>query len=235
MSFRRSLFLQTLLCVVPVALLAAGCSGKKAVSSPFANLRPTIELTRAPYNQSTRFEYSYRMDWLGYDPDGRVDHYLYAIDPPSPTAFNPEPETTWVRTTRSEELINFTASRPDSSDPTVHGSSDFHTFVVKAIDNGGLQSAPLYRSFFTYTVAPTVTILNPVPSDRGVNYVPPSIRINWSGTDDDGIFDSKKPVKYKYIMLRSDSEVPYSVAVSTPDSVRRYFAPRNWAGWDSTS
>jgi len=42
--------------------------------------RTEIELTRAPYNQSTRFEYSYRMDWLGYDADGRIDHYVYAID-----------------------------------------------------------------------------------------------------------------------------------------------------------
>jgi hypothetical protein len=98
-----------------------------------------------------------------------------------------------------------------------------------------LQSAPLFRSLFTYTVAPTVAILTPSPSDRGPAFVPPSIRISWSGTDDDGIFDSKKPVKYKFIMLTSNSEIPYSVAISNPDSVRRYYAPRNWAGWDSTS
>src|SRR5580765_250125 len=125
MSFRRNLLARIVLALVPLALLA-GCANKKSVISPKANLRPTIELTRAPYNQSTRFEYSYRMDWLGYDPDGRIDHYLYAIDPPSPTTAVPEPDTLWTRTARSEELINFTASLPDSSNPAVHGSSDFH-------------------------------------------------------------------------------------------------------------
>ena len=235
MSIRRILLAPaTLFIIVPLAILSAGCS-KKSITNPRANIRPTIELTRAPYNQSTRFEYSYRMDWLGYDPDGRIDHYLYAIDPPSPTAADPEPDTAWVSTLKSEELINFSATKPDSSQPGVNGSSDFHTFVVKAIDNGGLQSTPLYRSFFTYTVAPTVMILQPPPSDRGRSYVTPAVRINWTGTDDDGIFDSKKPVKYKFIMLTNNSPVPVSVAISTPDSVRRYYAPMNWAGWDSTS
>ena len=78
MRSRRFLLARTLPAMVPLALLA-GC-GHKGLVSPHANLRPTIELTRAPYNQSTRFEYSYRMDWLGYDADGRIDHYVYAID-----------------------------------------------------------------------------------------------------------------------------------------------------------
>ena len=232
----RTLHARTLAAVLSMALFGAGC-GPKIPFVPHTNVRPTIELTRAPYNQSTRFEYSYRMDWLGYDPDGRIDHYLYAIDPPSPTTAVPEPETSFVRTMRNEELINFTATQPDSSNPMVHGSSDFHTFVVKAVDNGGLQSAPLFRSFFSYTVAPTVTILSPPPSDRNAYYLPPSVRITWTGTDDDGIFDSRKPVKYKYIMLTDDPTlpVPYAAAIANPDSVRRYYAPRNWAGWDSTS
>lgn len=228
------------LAVVAIGLLiaVAGCT-KKSVIAPKANERPVIELTRAPFNESTRFEYSYRMNWLGFDPDGRVEYFLYAIDPPSPTAAVPEPETTWVKTTKSERLINFSATKPDSSNPDVNGSSDFHTFVVKAIDNGGLggalQSSPLIRSFFTYTIAPTVQIQAPSPTDRGRTYVTPSVRIDWTGTDDDGILDNKKPVKYKYILLTQNTPVPFQVALSTPDSVRRYYAPRNWAGWDSTT
>jgi len=222
-----------------VGLMAvSGCS-KSKVTNPKANERPILELTRAPYNESTRFEYAYRMNWLGYDPDGRVAYYLYAIDPPSPTAQVPEPETTWVQTDKSERLINFSATKLDSSRVHVDGASDFHTFVVKAIDNGGLggplQSAPLVRSFFTYTVAPTVQILNPVPTDRGRQYVTPAVRINWTGSDDDGILDNKKPVKYKYILLTQNTPVSFQTAHDNPDSVRRYYAPRNWAGWDSTT
>lgn len=233
----RSFFSAVLLGAIGL-IAATGCS-KNKVMNPKANERPTIELTRAPYNESTRFEYSYRMNWLGYDPDGRVAYYRYAIDPPAATPQDPEPDTLWTDTDKSERLINFSATEIDDSKPGVHGASDFHTFVVKAIDNGGLggplQSAPLVRSFFTYTVAPTVQILNPVPTDRSRNYVTPSVRINWTGSDDDGILDNKKPVKYKYILLTQNSAVPFQVALQFPDSVRKYYAPRNWAGWDSTT
>ena len=235
MNYRR--FLDGILPGAIGLVVLAGCTPK--VMNPRQNERPVIQLTRAPYNESTRFEYSYRMDWLGYDPDGRVAYYLYAIDPPAPTARKPEPETTWVQTNKSERLINFSATQIDDSQPGVHGASDFHTFVVKAIDNGGLggplQSAPLIRSFFTYTVAPTVQILNPVPHDGYRAYVTPAVRINWTGSDDDGILDNQKPVKYKYVLLTQNTPISFQTAATDPDSVRRYYAARNWAGWDSTT
>lgn len=223
-----------------LALLVATCGcGPRARFDPRPNLRPTVELTRAPYNSTSRFSYSYRMNWIGTDPDGRVDYYRYAVDPPGPTAANPDPETTWVNTALTEHLIEFSATQPDSTRPHVDGSSDFHTFVVKAIDNGGaggpLQSAPLVRAFFSFTIAPTVRIISPAPNDRAREYVTPSVRISWVGFDEDGVFHHQKPVQYKYILLTQNSPVPFSVALATPDSVRRYYAPRHWAGWDSTS
>ncbi len=228
------------LTVTAIALLALGVLGgctKKATVLPFqVNQRPIVQLTRAPYNQSTRFSYSYLMDWAGYDPDGRIVYYLYAVDPPHRTAANPNPDTAWVQTTRTELTINFTATQLDSTNfPPKRGASDFHTFVLKAIDNGGLQSEPIVRAFFTYTIAPTCAILTPVPRDPQPTYVAPSVHVTWQGTDEDGIFDSKKPVKYKFIMLdNSSSAVLLSTALADPDSVRRYYAPRNWVGWDST-
>ncbi|MEO5619071.1 MAG: hypothetical protein ABIS67_14980 [Candidatus Eisenbacteria bacterium] len=234
LSLRRAI----LALAIGSTLAAGGCSRPVPVLAPKANQRPVLELTRAPFNESTRFEYSYRMNWLGYDPDGRVEYYLYAIDPPSPTTANPFPETTWVSTDKSERLVTFSASLPDTIRENEDGSADFHTFVVKAIDNGGaggpLQSVPLVRSFFTYTIAPTVQIISPAPSDRGRAYVPPSVRIHWTGSDEDGILNNKKPNQYKYILLTQNSEVPFQLAITNPDSVRRYYAPRHWAGWDST-
>jgi hypothetical protein len=226
-------------CAIGLLIVSGtGCGKKSSVINPKANARPFIELTRAPYNESTRFEYSYRMNWLGYDPDGRVEYYLYAVDPPSPTPLNPEPETTWVNTDKSERLVNFSATKPDTIRENERGSSDFHTFVVKAIDNGGLggplQSAPLVRAFYTYTIAPTVQINQPAPSDRGRVYVTPSVRISWTGSDEDGILNNKRPNSYKYILLTQNTAVPFQVALTNPDSVRRYYAPRNWVGWDST-
>jgi len=219
--------------------LGPGCS-KSPLIRPNANQRPVVELTRAPHNVSTRFSYQYRMNWIGHDPDGRIDRYLYSIDPPPPTTAVPEPESVWVETARSEQLLTFTATQPDT---TVRqgekGASDFHTFVLKAVDNGGLggplHSEPLIRSFYTYTVAPMVQIIEPRPSSRGRNYIPPSVRIHWTGDDPDGILHNQKPVQYKFIMLTEESPVPFSIADTNPDSVRRYYAPRNWATWDSTT
>src|SRR5689334_786444 len=95
------------------ALMGAGCSKQKAIVAPKSNVRPILELTRAPFDRSTRFEYSYRMNWLGYDPDGRIATYQYAVDPPSPTTANPFPDTAWVNTSKTEHTINFTAREPD--------------------------------------------------------------------------------------------------------------------------
>jgi hypothetical protein len=225
-------------CLALAAAAGIGCGRTASVLSPRANQRPVLELTRAPFNESTRFEYSYRMNWLGYDPDGRIDHYEYTVDAPAPTAAVPFPETTWVRTNQSERLVNFSATRPDTIRDNERGASDFHTFVVKAIDNGGLggplQSVPLVRSFFTYTIAPTVQITNPPPSDRGRTYVAPSVRVSWTGSDEDGILNNKRPNSYKFILLTQNSPVSFQTALQNPDSVRRYYAPRRWAGWDST-
>jgi len=218
--------------------VGTGCSQALHPVAPRANQRPVVELTRAPGDPDGRFEYLTRLHWIGHDPDGRIDHYLYAVDPPGPTADRPLPETTWVRTTRSEELVRFAATRPDTIRAFEDGASDFHTFAIKAIDNGGpggpLQSALSVRSFYSYTIAPTVQILSPAPSDRGRAYVGPSVRIQWTGTDEDGVFNGQKPNAYRTILLTQNTAVPFAVALAHPDTVRRYYAPRSWAGWDST-
>jgi hypothetical protein len=224
--------------VTAIALMALAALGGcgKLPQVPQVNERPIVQLTRAPLNSTTRFSYSYLMDWNGYDPDGRIVYYLYAVDPPHATAANPRSDTAWVQTSRQELTVNFGATQPDTSVRGHRGASDFHVFVLKAIDNGGLQSEPVVRAFFTYTIAPTCAILSPVPRDGSVTYVAPSVRVRWTGQDEDGIFDSKKPVKYRYVVLdNSSSAVSLSAALADPDSVRRYYAPRNWAGWDSTS
>ena len=132
------------------------------------------------------------------------------------------------------EIVFFRATVPDSirgnNPPT---ASDEHTFVIKAIDNGGMPSEPRFRSFFSYTIAPTVNITNPLPTALLSAQVTPSVRIEWEGHDVDGQF-TQKPIKYKYRLLNID--IPENrVFLSDPDSLKRLDAPRAWAGWDSTS
>src|SRR4029077_8779058 len=79
-----------------------------------------------------------------------------------------------------------------------------------------------------------VSITSPKPKLNDLVYVTPSVLITWEGNDPDGV-TTKRPVKYKWIKLSDQTDVTVSAAVFDRDSVRRYYAARNWAGWDSTA
>lgn len=96
-----------------VGLGAVGCSHK--VSGTFLpNLRPVVRLTWAPIKppgaDSSRADfYIYKMNWTGYDPDGRVVSFQYVVDPPTAA----DSDTQWVTTARNEETIRFRAATSD--------------------------------------------------------------------------------------------------------------------------
>jgi hypothetical protein len=230
------------LAAVLAAFGVAGLSGcsTKVSGTLVPNDPPTVELTSAPVSadHSNPYFYAYRVNWSGSDPDGRVDHFEYAIDPPAvvirDTSRCNNGDTCWITTTKNEEILFFRATQPDpingNNPPT---ASDFHTFVIRAIDNAGARSPYKYRSFYSYTIAPTVTIDNPLPSALLRAQVTPSVRIEWEGQDPDGQF-TQKPIKYKYKMLDLDDPAN-QVFLVNPDSLRKQESAKNWAGWDSTS
>jgi hypothetical protein len=212
------------------ALWLAGCSTKPKIVAQ-NNMLPTVRLTSAPYSSVDEYYYSITLNWTAFDPDGRVDYFLYAIDPPRPNATVPFPETTWVRTDRNELTYQFPATRSKSSSLY---ADDFHVFALRAVDNRGGRSLVTYRAFFAQTQAPTVKIDSPPPSLQSKAFVTPAVLIQWHGDDLDGVF-TKKPKKYKYFLISDQTEVTLNTALVDRDSVRRYYQPRNWVGWDSTS
>jgi len=203
-----------------------------------ANQRPSLELTQAPVNADGDYFYAYRINWSGYDPDGQVLYYEYAIDPPTQLQASAGQETLWVRTERQEQVFFFRASIPDPSGVVADTARDFHVFVIRAVDNSGnpetMRSAPKSRAFYSYTVAPTVQILRPIPSRLLQPLVTPAVRITWQGNDPDGQF-TQKPVKYKYKLFRPGDVPGIQTFTADPDSIRRYYGPSQFAGWDSTS
>ena len=230
------------LAAVLVALGAAGLSGcsTKVSGTLVPNQPPTVELTNAPVSKdvSNPYFYAYRVNWSGNDPDGRIDHYEYAIDPPPvvvrDTSKCNSGDTCWITTVKNEEILFFRATRPDSiKGTTPPTASDAHTFVIRAVDNSGARSPYKYRSFYAYTIAPSVNIINPLPSALLSAKVTPSVRVEWQGADVDGQF-SQKPVKYKYDMLDL-GDPANAIFLANPDSLRRRESADNWAGWDSTS
>src|SRR5262245_42067843 len=88
-----------------VALVGAGCS-KTITSELIPNQRPEVRLTGAPVARDpARPEfYAYTMQWVGYDPDGRVDHFIIAVDPVRTDTILPS-DTTWRVTARSESTF----------------------------------------------------------------------------------------------------------------------------------
>jgi hypothetical protein len=210
------------------ALVALPACEKKIDLAEVLNQRPEVRLTNAPVESTSRYFYAYRLNWVGYDPDGRVEHFLYAIDPPTTLGS----DTVWTATERSEEVIFFRASVPDSLGATQ--AADFHVFVIKAVDDRGLESPVVSRAFFSYTIAPTVELVAPRPSCLLDARVTPAVFITWTGRDEDGQF-SQRPVKYKYKLLKEgNNEFPIQLAIQNPDSLRRFYAP-GFVGWDSTS
>ena len=255
--FRRA---ATLAGLALMPLIIWGCDKKLRLPS-ISQQRPVVRLTAAPIDTvgpdglRSKYVYHYKMDWIGYDPDGRVDHFIYAIDPPgspgggargklsecAPDSLPANGDTAWCTTRLNEKEIRFNAGLPDSINYTDPRASEIHTFVIKAVDNTGLMSAPVQRSFFAHTQAPQVWIDAPVPNEGLYSFVTPFVTIRWHGEDPDGVF-TQKPVRYKFKLFKDTDAIfsspanrfdQFELVRRDPDSLRRFAAP-TFAGWDSS-
>ena len=99
---------------------SSGCGGLDPVRLA-PNQPPTVTLTSGPVDTLTdSLSWIVDIAWSANDPDGRVDRFEYAVDPPSlKQASLAQAETSWVVTTADHATVRFRASRsPSSSNPT---------------------------------------------------------------------------------------------------------------------
>lgn len=233
---RRALAVALLLLA---GLSASSCSKSAKSLLQVANVSPEVRVTAAPIDtnavcapDAARSCYSLTLNWVGYDPDGRVDHYIYAVDPQDGQ------DTTWIITTDNEKRLVFDA--PDLSNKADYLTilRGYHVFVIAAVDNDNAVGPRVNRAFFSFTKAPTVTIDAPKPIPSAELTLPPSIRVSWHGRDEDGVFTTK-PVRYKYLLLGPGNEksvVPEGINEilrTQGTAVRQYYAPefRSDLGW----
>ncbi|MCE9627080.1 MAG: hypothetical protein K8R56_04085 [Candidatus Eisenbacteria bacterium] len=223
---RRALPVLAALALFAVSIGLSACSKKAGVLDLGPNTRPTLELTQAPVTATQPFFYGYELRWAGFDTDGRIDHFRYAIDPPTAT----DAETVWVKTTDNRKSFLFRSDDLDTlTDQTAQG---YHTIVLEAVDDRGDFSAPKAVSLTSFTIAPTVQITNPVPNHLFSPTFGPSFRLGWTGSDPDGR-GTNKPVKYKYKLFpEGGAEFDFLTVLVNPDSLRRRYAP-NFSEWDS--
>jgi len=223
---RAPRFIGTVLCAW-LAATVAGCGHKSLHLPVVVNQPPRLRLTQAPMGSSSPYFYSYEFFWTAFDPDGRVDHYLYAVDPPS----RADADTPWVATVDTRKTLTFASGDADSLG-NLTNPGGYHVFAIKAVDNQGALSPVVSVSFTSFTVAPTVQFIQPRANKIFPPIVPTSIQITWTGSDPDGQLHTK-PLYYRYRRFAEDDPAfPFLTILVNPDSLRRFYAP-TFAGWDS--
>lgn len=202
-------FLALLLCLL--ALLPLGCGSEDDVR--VGNIRPHVRLTGGIVPQDT-VSYTAELFWNGWDDDGVIDHYEYAIDIPAQFTRaeidDPRPVgIAWRDTTVFRASFLFRVTRPDS----VIGSDGRqvprgrwigeHTFYVRAIDNEGDTSPAADLTFNATTISPKTTITLPrvVAGGNGILLVGRQVTISWDGVDPDSPNPRPKPVYYEWKLI----------------------------------
>jgi hypothetical protein len=233
-----------------VTLVGAGCS-KKVINQLIPNQSPEVTLTSAPLkldNLKPDF-YAYTLQWSGYDPDGRVDHFLYAVDPPNVNAVDPA-DTAWHATARNEQTFFFSAGHPLLPvNPTALKAEAPHIFAIYAVDDKGtISKRPAVRAFFSYTQPPFVFITDPRPNIAFTPSVTPTVTMRWDGQDPDGQFTTK-PVRWAFRLFSTGQNADFpsltdefiNFALLYPDTIRALYAPgaptdyAGFRGWTTVS
>jgi len=162
-----------------VSALGARCEAPELIP-PDKNRPPETTLTSAP-DSSDVTHFRVHLFWSGFDPDGTVSEWQYAIDD---TIIRPEAVvvgTGWIRTTKTDSVFIFSAST-NGTDQTRD-----HRFFVSSIDNEGKPDpTPALVDFTARTICYPVPAVIEGPAEAETLDVFSSVRLCWGGSDCDG-------------------------------------------------
>jgi len=117
--------------VFSIALASAAC---ETTRNMVPDQLPTVTLTSGPIDTvSAPQSWLVDIGWTGTDPDGRIDHYEYAIDPPRlKQARFALAETAWVKTNENHvvALVNSSVKRNGKT------YDDHQTFIFHLNEQG---------------------------------------------------------------------------------------------------
>ncbi|MBU1948990.1 MAG: hypothetical protein KJ927_09780, partial [Candidatus Eisenbacteria bacterium] len=151
-----------------------------------ANKPPTIQITAGVVDSA---EVDYRIDfaWQGYDDDGSVTAYEYAID-------DTTLEETWQWIEETGKSFKFQAPIP-SDDPEDPRSFGWHRFFIRAVDDDEARSSIDYRFFNAKTIAPETRITG--VERQGCR----TFLYRWEGEDLDASDPELNPEFYEYKLV----------------------------------
>jgi len=206
---RRHTFLNlaTIAIVLSAVMLVGSCSTSGPEGERLENQPPTVWLSSAPPEGTTE-KYTIHLYWGGWDPDGEIAYYEYAITNNGGGSFV-EADTTgrdkWNKVVSNDSTFTFSADSLVETNPTSQ-KAEFqrsHTFFIRAVDKQGLSSRePAYRSFTARTISPTVSIRIPLRNNLNAAQVPPISTFRWKATD--YIFDdvsSQEPDSVQWALV----------------------------------
>jgi hypothetical protein len=169
------------------------------------NKRPTVRITAgAATSDQAGIDYKVLFRWNGFDEDGVIAQYQYAID-------DTISENAWRDTTGFSALVKFRAATQDTRDASNSRFTDWHTFYVRAVDNELFASPPDHRFFNARTIAPTAELTFPTIASEAPEWQR-TIIFRWDGEDLDSSDPDRKPVAYEYKLVEVGS------IVGIPDS-----------------
>jgi hypothetical protein len=176
--------------------------------------------------------------WNGWDMDGDIRYFEYAITDNENGAFDPADTTgpdNWQRSNSLDKVFIFSADEiaDTSSSDMITEFTRSHTFFIRAVDDKGLASpSPAYRSFTARTLSPTVDIT--FPEYLGLNPVtlPPVAMFYWTATDYiDDIQSQQEPKFVRWILISTKSfsdDFP-----ATIEYVRENPSAPEWSDWQN--
>jgi hypothetical protein len=226
MNLQPAAMKRALLVLAPAAFLLGSCGGQP--SRPVDNRAPSIRIVRGTLVDKDTVNYVSEVVWIGWDDDGFIDHYQFAIDiPDSFSAGDIEAPATpgiqWQETPDTEARVLLSTALPETvynADGTVTISGRYlgdHDFTVRSVDNEGAISKPDHIAFTATNIMPTTTIT--VPKVTQYASVSDKVYVSWSGRDPDKTTADLRPVAYEYKLIPiasvfASSEAQYAVDVS---------------------
>jgi len=212
-----------------VRLITVGCDSTDKSLKP--NQPPDVWVASGPPEGGTT-SYIVHFYWNGWDKDGDVRYFEFAITDNDGGAFDPADTTgrdKWHKTFAYDSTFTFSADELDSTSTELPAEfTRSHTFFVRAVDNKKLASPnPAYRSFTARTLSPTVDVTFP---PTYFSQLPPVTTLRWTATDYIDNIDTKQdPDSVRRILVNAadfndDTDTALAYIRENPD------APE-WSAW----
>ncbi len=235
MRYSQTLVDKSILLGISMAatLAVTGCGNDPYVGEHRENKSPQVWLSAAPPEGSTS-TYRVHLYWGGWDPDGEVAYYEYAITDNETGIFDPADTTgrdNWYKVYSNDSTFIFSADQLADTSATslITEFQRSHTFFIRAVDEEGLASEePDYRSFTALTLSPSVRVLVPRRNAFTPAFVPPITTFHWEAVDYiNTLQQTQDPDSVRWILHPvEDSE--YGEAI---DWIRRNPQAPEWSDW----